>query len=64
MGLYPLEFDVLITGKLIAPAELPDNASVFNKIVPISGKNKPYEPEFVVYPVPEYAEPFDPDTTW
>ena len=36
----------------------------FNKIVAISGKNKPYEPESGVYPPPEIPEPFDPDTIW
>ena len=40
------------------------NAAAFSRIVPVSGKNKPYEPELVVYPVPEWALPSEPLTTW
>ena len=37
-----------------------DIAVGFNKIVAISGKNKPYEPESGVYPPPVIPEPFEP----
>ena len=39
-------------------------AAGFNKIVPISGKYKPYEPELVTYPVEPTELPFEPEIIW
>ena len=41
-----------------------DKAEGFSKIVPMSGKNKPYEPEAATYPLWPNLLPFEPDTTW
>ena len=38
------------------------NASGLRIIVPISGRSKPYDPEFATYPPEETALPLDPDT--
>ena len=46
----------------IPSPEVSSKASALSKINPTSGRNSPYDPELVVYPVPVYALPFDPDT--
>ena len=56
---------VFISTPIHPPAEEPLIADPFNKITPISGKTKPYEPEFGVYPLEfkvVYTVPSEPDT--
>ena len=36
----------------------------FSNIVPNSGNNNPYEPEFSTYPPLVIADPLDPETIW
>ena len=51
-GLSPAVLLVVVVPKFNPWFESKSKASPFNRIVPISGKNKPYEPLSVVYPLP------------
>jgi len=57
----------LFVPKPIPPFEVGESSALpFNKIIPTSGKNLPYEPELDVYPVEAidvFTTPRDPDTS-
>ena len=59
-GLKPSElFERL--GATLIDCEIADG---FKRIVPKSGKTKPYEPDPATYPPPVIADPLDPETNW
>ena len=55
-GFAPFVLLVVTVPKFNPSAEFKSNASPFNNTVPMSGKNKPYDPLSVVYPDPPEHE--------
>ena len=62
VGLSLSSFVPVSVFKLIPWILSKSKAEAFKSIRPVSGRNKPYEPDSDVYPVPKCAAPSDPLT--